>query len=108
MRISDWSSDVCSSDLLLPLLSLSFPRDHQAAARAAAPLGLSMELDDREAGYAGAGCGDQAGNSDLSQAALLLERIARGCGACRYRYECTECHAVSRRRAGRLDRKRVV
>src|SRR3546814_14379119 len=59
---------------LLPLLSLSFPRDHQAAARTAAPLGLSMELDDREAGYAGAGCGDQEGNSELSKAALILAR----------------------------------
>src|SRR3546814_14536749 len=78
MRISDWSSDVCSSDLLLPLLSLSFPRDHQAAARTAAPLGLSMELDDREAGYAGAGCGDQAGNSDLSQAALDRKSVVEG------------------------------
>src|SRR3546814_3320919 len=25
MRISDWSSDVCSSDLLVPLLKRSFP-----------------------------------------------------------------------------------
>src|SRR3546814_17954525 len=62
---------------LLPLLSLSFPRDHHAAARTAAPLGLSMERDDREAGYAGAGSGDQAGNYDLSQSAKIGQATDR-------------------------------
>src|SRR3546814_7587701 len=30
MRISDWSSDVCSSDLLVEVSSMSFPSGHSA------------------------------------------------------------------------------
>src|SRR3546814_16687808 len=58
MRISDWSSDVCSSDLLRPLI----PPSKTRASRPESRRGRSPDLRSRRGGICGAGGGTDPGS----------------------------------------------
>lgn len=64
---------------------LALALDHKAAAPAAEPLGLPLDLDGRNAGHARTGTRDQANNPVLSEAALRLERLEQPPRTCRRR-----------------------
>src|SRR3546814_18521129 len=72
MRISDWSSDVCSSDLLLAGVRLA---DDLAAARAMLPmLGAGEAIITRHGEWIGAGWLRVARSGEAKQGALARER----------------------------------
>src|SRR3546814_16555241 len=72
MRISDWSSDVCSSDLLLAGVRLA---DDLAAARAMLPmLGAGEAIITRHGEWIGAGWLRVARSGEAQQGALARER----------------------------------
>src|SRR3546814_5532821 len=88
MRISDWSSDVCSSDLLRPLI----PPSKTRASRPESRRGRSPDLRSRRGGICGAGGGTDPGSGrcqtrrDRGRAGvlphekyvLLVAAVARG------------------------------
>src|SRR3546814_2304459 len=56
MRISDWSSDVCSSDLLIPLLTLLLALQAPVRAQEPAPAGGDSAVERGRYIFDAAGC----------------------------------------------------
>src|SRR3546814_75659 len=80
MRISDWSSDVCSSDLPLAHLQPAVARDHRLEDAAQAPGGGAVAAAHLQH-VAEPGCGDDAGRGP----APLQQRVGADRGAVHHR-----------------------
>src|SRR3546814_2353780 len=72
MRISDWSSDVCSSDLRLWRMNSTSSRPMQRAGETARP---GTDLDDRALREAGCRARNAAGQVEVEQE-VLAQRLA--------------------------------
>src|SRR3546814_4432534 len=84
MRISDWSSDVCSSDLRLPVAVDQGEAGLRllAVGRYAAPLEVPLELlGDARLGFdlvaLAAERGDEAGQADVAQPAVIGSNLRK-------------------------------
>src|SRR3546814_11285579 len=102
LRISDWSSDVCSSDLLG-----NGPPVVRRARRRLVSARDSAVADARAGPRRRAAPAADAGLAGRLQTHAAVERLARGAGT-RQRRTRRRTSAAHRRRRRRKDRKRVV